>query len=121
MNPRLQFCLRRAPGMGPMPHNCCSSNRAICAGPWPVSAQRRPLKPRHETRKASKTMEDRVKHNLRITAAGLATILAVGLAGCGEEKKEEQASQPAQESSTQTASTAPATTPAPAPAAAPAS
>ena len=59
-------------------------------------------------------MEDRVRHSWKMTTAGLATILAVGLVGCGEEKKEEQAqeSQPAQtESTTQTTSgtTAPAT------------
>src|SRR5262245_59136620 len=52
-------------------------------------------------------MEDRVTHLWKITGTGLATILMLGLAACGEEKKEEQAaeSQPAQ-TETQTASTA---------------
>src|SRR5262245_9284171 len=57
-------------------------------------------------------MEDRVTHLWKITGTGLVTILTLGLAACGEEKKQEQAeSQPAQTDNTaQTASTAPAET-----------
>src|ERR1700741_1231021 len=57
-----------------------------------------------------KTMEDRVKHTLKLTASGLALGLALALAGCGEEKKQEQAA----DSSATTTASSPAPAPAPA-------